>query len=123
MRQARTEKYCVFSGPLMLADDPVFHGINNDEPIEVQIPRAYWKIIVARTPEGHLQTFSFLLAQDLSRVAFEFDVAEEFVPFRISVQELEERTINIVFPRVLKDTDQFATLRTNLEEINADDEL
>lgn len=123
LRQARTEKYCVFSGPLMLADDPVFHGINNDEPIEVQIPRAYWKIIVARTPEGHLQTFSFLLAQDLSRVAFEFDVAEEFVPFRISVQELEERTINIVFPRVLKDTDQFATLRTNLEEINADDEL
>lgn len=98
LSQARTEKYCVFSGPLMLADDPVFHGINNGEPIEVQIPRAYWKIIVARTPEGELQTFSFLLAQDLSRVAFEFDVAEEFVPFRISVQELEERTINIVFP-------------------------
>ncbi|MBX2876488.1 MAG: DNA/RNA non-specific endonuclease [Saprospiraceae bacterium] len=121
LRQARTEKYCVFSGPLLLADDPVFHGINNDQPIEVQIPRAYWKMIVARTPEGELQTFSFLLAQDLSRVAFEFDVAEEFIPFRISVQELEERTINIVFPRVLKDADQFAALSNNLEEVNFSD--
>lgn len=121
LRQARTEKYCVFSGPLLLADDPVFHGINNDQPIEVQIPRAYWKIIVAQTPEGELQTFSFLLAQDLSRVAFEFDVAEEFIPFRISVQELEERTINIVFPRVLKDSDQFAALSNNLEEVNLSD--
>ena len=121
LRQARTERYCVFSGPLLLADDPVFHGINNDKPIEVQIPRAYWKIIVARTPEGELQTFSFLLTQDLSRVAFEFDVAEEFVPFRISVQELEERTINIVFPRILKDADQFSELDTNLEAISLTD--
>ena len=121
LRQARTERYCVFSGPLLLADDPVFHGINNDKPIEVQIPRAYWKIIVARTPEGELQTFSFLLTQDLSRVAFEFDVAEEFVPFRISVQELEERTINIVFPRILKDADRFSELDTNLEAVSLTD--
>jgi len=122
LRQARAERYCLFSGPLLLAEDPLFRGINNGQPIAVQIPRAYWKIVVAQTETGELQTFSFLLTQNLERVAFEFDVEEEFVPFRISVDELEKRTINIVFPRVLKDSDQFASLPDGLEILNISDD-
>lgn len=117
LRQARAEKYCIFSGPLLLDADPVFKGISNREAISVQIPRAYWKVIITQTPEGETQAFGFLLTQDLEKVEFEFDVQEEFIPHRISIQELENRTININFPRVIKDADQFAALATEPQPI------
>ena len=117
LKQARAEKYCIFSGPLLLDTDPVFKGINNRENIDVQIPTAYWKVIITQTPEGETQAFGFLLTQSLEKVEFEFEVNEEFIPYRISIQELENRTININFPRVIKEADQFAVLATEPQQV------
>ena len=110
MKQAKREKYCVFSGPVLLKSDPSFKGVNQREGIEVQIPTAYWKIITSINDAGELESFAFLLAQDLSRTSFEFDVSEQWKAFMISIEELEEITINIKFPTVVRKADQYFTL-------------
>lgn len=111
MKQAKREKYCVFSGPVLLKSDPLFKGVNQREGIEIQIPTAYWKIVTSINEQGELESFAFILAQDLSRTSFEFDVSEEWKAFMISIEELEEITINIKFPAVIKKADQYFTLR------------
>jgi endonuclease G len=111
LRQAKTEKYCMFSGPVLRKDDPIFKGVNHKEGVEVKIPRAYWKIIVAKNEFGDLESFGFLLAQDLSRVAFEFDVKEEWVPYMVSIDHLQKVTTNIAFPPVVKRADQYDTVK------------
>ncbi len=111
MKQAKREKYCVFSGPVLLKSDPLFKGVNQREGIEVQIPTAYWKIVTSVNEQGELESFAFLLAQDLTRTSFEFDVSEEWKAFMISIEELEELTINIKFPSEIKKADQYFTLR------------
>ena len=110
MRQAKREKYCVFCGPILKESDPVFNGINQQEGIKVQIPRAYWKIVTAVTDSEEIQSFAFLLTQDLGQTPFEFDVEEEWQAFMISINDLEKITTNIVFPKVIKAADQFKTL-------------
>jgi hypothetical protein len=51
-------------------------------------------------------SFAFLLTQDLSRVEFEFKIFDEWTPYMISIEELENITKNIIFPREIKEADQ-----------------
>ncbi len=107
LRQAKSERYCVFSGPVLLDTDPPFKGVNFKNNLQVQIPRAYWKVIVAINENDELQSFAFLLSQDLDRVAFEFQVSAEWQTRMISIEHLEEITKNIKFPKEVFNADQF----------------
>src|SRR5439155_27150201 len=65
LKQAAAERYCLFAGPVFMPDDPLFHGSDDTGNVVVTIPKQFWKVVVARKG-GALQTFAFLLDQDLS---------------------------------------------------------
>lgn len=87
LREAATERLCVFAGPVLRDDDPVFAGVDDLGPVQVRIPRAYWKVIVA-VSGGALQSFGFLLEQDLTDVDFEFQLNAEWTDRLVKLDEL-----------------------------------
>jgi endonuclease G len=107
--QAATETYSVFAGPIFRDDDPPFEGVDDRGRTTVQIPRSFWKIIVARSA-GVFQTFAFELDQDLSGVDFTELAFDALWRTRmIGVRDLETAIRTLRFPEVLSDTDQSAT--------------
>jgi endonuclease G len=110
LSQAKQERYCIFAGPVFTDDDEVFQGWDDQGKVSIKIPRAFWKVVVA-VKSGNLQTFAFLLEQDLSRVKFEyeFQVNQTFAHKMISIQNLEARLTGIKFPAAVAGADQFGT--------------
>jgi DNA/RNA endonuclease G (NUC1) len=107
--QAAAETYSVFAGPIFRDDDPPFEGVDDRGRTTVQIPRSFWKVIVARS-EGGLQTFAFELDQDLSGVDFtELAFNALWRTRMIPVRDLETAIRTLHFPEVLTDTDQSDT--------------
>jgi endonuclease G, mitochondrial len=111
LQQAKTERYSLFAGPVFRKDDHLFLGVDDAGPIRVPIPRQFWKIVVARKEE-ELQTFAFILDQDLSNTDFESVEALEFAvdtPWRermIAVKELDKLLPALEFPKQLLASDQ-----------------
>jgi endonuclease G len=111
LKQARSEKYSLFAGPVFRDDDRLFLGVDDVGPIRVPIPRQFWKIVVAET-DGALQTFAFILDQDLSDTEFESVDALEFAVDRdwrkrmISLPDLEQLVALLSFPVELRESDQ-----------------
>ncbi|MAC78562.1 MAG: hypothetical protein CML66_10935 [Rhodobacteraceae bacterium] len=105
--EAETEKLAVFGGPVFAADDPVFKGVDHAGTAQVQIPRRYWKLVVARKADA-LEAFGFVLEQDLSDVALEFQVTPNWVPFMEPVAEIE-RLSGFDFADAIRTADRFAT--------------
>jgi endonuclease G len=107
LRQARTERLSLFAGPVLAQDDPAFLGFDGVGAVAVQIPRAFWKVVVARTgPE--LQSFGFLLQQDLSDVDFEFAVGGRWRRVMHPIADIQAR-LQVRFPQSVHDADQFDT--------------
>ncbi len=107
LSQADTERLSVFSGPVLEAGDRIFVGVDDIGPVQVQIPSRYWKVIVAKKA-GKLESFGFLLQQDLSDAGLEFAVPDNWRPFMIALDQLELLT-GVVFPTTMRDGDQIAT--------------
>jgi endonuclease G, mitochondrial len=111
LKQAKAERYSLFAGPVFRKDDHLFLGVDDAGPISVPIPRQFWKIVVART-DGELQTFAFILDQDLSHTDFESVEALEFAvdatwrKRMIGVKQLDRLIPALEFPRQLLDSDQ-----------------
>jgi endonuclease G, mitochondrial len=111
LRQARTEKYCLFAGPVFRPDDHLFLGVGDEGPVRIPIPRQFWKIVMA-PKDGGLQTFAFILDQDLSGTDFESVDALEFAVDQtwrermISLPDLEELVALLSFPAELVESDQ-----------------
>jgi endonuclease G len=97
--QADDEKLCIFAGPVLAADDPVFKGTG------VQIPRRFWKVVCA-VKQGRLQVFAFLLEQDLKGVPVEFQVDAKWKRSQVKLKELEKIIGLLTFPQVYHDGDQ-----------------
>jgi len=108
LRQARTERYCVLAGPWLRDSDRVFVGRDHRGEVLIQIPSAYWKIVVARTGD-QLQAFTFLLEQDLAGVPLEFAMRAEWVSYLVPIAQLEAGLGYLQFPAVLHEADQAAT--------------
>jgi DNA/RNA endonuclease G (NUC1) len=119
--QAKTERYCLFAGPVFRDDDRFFSGVDDEGPIRVAIPHQFWKIVVARKDDD-LETFAFVLDQDLSGTAFErvvdparalegpdfeFVVDHEWRERMFSIPALEQLLGSITFPPELHGSDQF----------------
>jgi endonuclease G len=97
--QADDEKYCIFAGPVLAPDDPVFKGST------VQIPRRFWKVVCA-VKRGRLQVFAFLLEQDLKGVPVEFQVDAKWKRSQLKLKALEKVIGLLTFPKVYHDSDQ-----------------
>lgn len=109
LSEAASERYCLFAGPVLAADDEVFVGAGGGRVrLRVKIPSRYWKVIVARMANG-LASYAFVLEQDLSDVPTEeFAVPENFRRFMEPISDLERKT-GIRFPDVVRDSDQHGT--------------
>ncbi|MDQ4088188.1 MAG: DNA/RNA non-specific endonuclease, partial [Pseudomonadota bacterium] len=105
LKQARNEKLCVFAGPVLAEDDRLFVGVDERSQIRVQIPREYWKVVVAEE-DGALRSFAFVLEQDLSATPLEFQVPAAWRHQMVSIAELEERLGTLRFPEAVHDGDQ-----------------
>jgi endonuclease G, mitochondrial len=111
LKQAKTERYSLFAGPVFRTDDRLFLGADDAGPARVPIPRQFWKIVVART-DDELQTFAFILDQDLSDTDFESVEALEFAVDKvwrermIAVKDLDKLLPALEFPKQLFASDQ-----------------
>jgi endonuclease G len=91
---AKSEKLCVFAGPILSVGDTEFKGKGIDGDILVKIPSSYWKVIFAKTDSG-IESFAFILEQDLSGVEFdpdEFGVTGEWATRRTTIDEIESKS-------------------------------
>jgi endonuclease G, mitochondrial len=104
-----TRRYCVFAGPVFDDEhDMVFQGRDNRGKTQVQIPSAFWKVVV-EVIEGKLQTYAFLLQQDLSEVQFnELDVTADWTARQITVAGLEQRLGTLKFSTAVRNADAFS---------------
>jgi endonuclease G, mitochondrial len=108
-RQTKAERVIVFSGPVLRDDDPVFHGHDLRGEVEVQIPRAYWKIVVAAS-DG-LRAYGFQLKQSLRDVKFteEFVVPSEWDRYQVRIEDIEKALRGWARLDWLKEHDGFDT--------------
>jgi endonuclease G len=109
LSSAASERLSVFAGPILDAGDPEFLGAGpSGSAIKVQVPAAFWKVIVSRTEDG-LAAFGFVLRQNLSQVRFvEYVVPDNFLPMLTSIAEIGER-IGVDFGPQLLAADQFGS--------------
>jgi endonuclease G len=110
LKQSMSERYCVFAGPVLGSDDPLFRGVDDEGPAQVAIPQQFWKIVVARNGD-ELETFAFVLDQDLSETSLEFAVDAPWRSRMISLPALERLVGLITFPAELHTSDQFEMSR------------
>ena len=110
LKQAATERYCVFAGPVLKDSDPDFAGVDDLGAIAIKIPQKYWKIVVAREGES-LKSYGFVIAQDLTDVAMEFAVPESWVPHMVRLSDLSAELDSIDFPPEVMAGDQFDAVR------------
>jgi endonuclease G len=110
LSEAASERLCVFAGPVLHPDDRVFHGVGGGgTALRARIPSRFWKVIVARVPEG-IASFGFVLEQDLSNVDFEFVPGEDFVPVMRPIVDIAKMTGMEFAPAVVA-ADQFDAVR------------
>lgn len=107
LSQADTEKLVVFGGPVLDPADPIFSGVDLDGAVAVRIPQRYWKVIVAEK-DGVLESFGFVLEQDLSGVDFEFAVPNKWKRFMAPVAGIEDLA-GIDFDEAIRAADQHDT--------------
>ena len=93
-KETSAERVCIFAGPVLHEDDRVFRGRNEHGPVEIQIPRAFWKIVVATDEDGP-KAYGFVLEQDLSdvplEVPLEFAVPQPWKRYMQSIAEIEDK--------------------------------
>jgi DNA/RNA endonuclease G (NUC1)/S1-C subfamily serine protease len=106
--QVKGDRLTIFAGPVLADDDPTFLGVDEDGPISIQIPRQYWKLIVAEDG-GALKAFAFVLRQDLTDVPLEFAVDSTWRKHMVTVAALEELVGTVHFPDVVRAADQAET--------------
>lgn len=107
LADAASERLCVFAGPVLDPRDEIFAGVEDTGAVlRCRIPSAFWKVVVAKRSDTELAAYAFVLDQDLSDVALEFTVSDEFRQRMVSVAALEART-GVIFPDAVRDADVF----------------
>ena len=98
--QADAEKFCIFAGPVLHADDKIFSGTER-----VQIPVQFWKVVCA-IAQKKLQVFAFILEQSTKGLPLEFQVDAEWKSTQVTLTELEKELDIVKFPAVYHKADQ-----------------
>lgn len=83
----------IFNGPILAAKDPVVPS-DRDENDKLQVPRAFWKVVVIVNDSGERSAYAFLLGQEaqISYLAEEDFDAGPFNIYQIKLKELAQRT-------------------------------
>jgi endonuclease G len=107
-KQTQAEKAIIFSGPVLADDDPVFVGRDKRGEVRIQVPRQFWKILVA-TQDSTPAAYGFTLEQDLSAVPTEFAVPRRWKRYMRRIIDIERMIKGLVKFSGLKRIDQFST--------------
>jgi endonuclease G len=107
-KQAKAERLCILAGPILAAEDKVFEGKDDFGPVKIQIPREFWKVVLAND-HGQLAAYAFVLQQELQNVPLEFRVNATWTPYLVSLAYLEGRLLGLVFSPQLHAADRSAT--------------
>jgi endonuclease G len=74
----------IFSGPVFHRNDRVYRGL--------QLPREFYKIIVAKNRLGQPMAVAFLLSQKEQLESLEEFVVGDYKPFQVRIADIEKRT-------------------------------
>ena len=89
-RQAKAEQLILFSGPVLETQDRWFRGLDDNGSVRIQVPRRFWKIVVARGATGLPEAFGFILAQDVIAITeVEFVVSKTWKPHKAKIAALQ----------------------------------
>ncbi len=88
-KQTSADRVIIFSGLVLSKFDRIFKGVDKSGLVKVQIPKQFWKIVVAKTDEGP-RAFGFVLKQKLTGVPLEFTVPEDWEPYQTHIHEIED---------------------------------
>ncbi|CAN7618718.1 DNA/RNA non-specific endonuclease [Bosea sp. LjRoot237] len=114
LSQARSERLCVFAGPVLDAEDSWFLGkAAPRQKMMLRVPTRFWKVVVARAEEK-LAVYALLLEQDLSDMqkaaapqdGTEFVLPEAFEKSLVRLKHIEGWT-GLTFDKSLHDADQY----------------
>jgi endonuclease G len=107
-KETRAEKAVVFSGPVLAGNDPTFEGHDLRGEVSIQIPRAFWKVVVAET-DGKVRAYGFVLKQSLRDVSIteEFVLPPEWERHMLKIADIEEKLDGHVKLDWLKEHDAF----------------
>jgi endonuclease G len=104
-KQSKAEKLCVFAGPILANSDKFFEGKDDFGPVKIQIPREFWKVVLAVEGEK-LAAYAFILQQDLQNVPEEFMVTATWKPYLVSLDTLEGRLAGFTFAPEIHEADR-----------------
>jgi endonuclease G, mitochondrial len=103
----RAQKAIILAGPVLDDDDPVFEGVGDDGPLQVRIPRRFWKIVVVKGEAGP-QAYGFVLDQDLSAIEG-LDIPPNWRRHMRSIAEIEELLNGLARLSWMERYDQYGT--------------
>jgi endonuclease G len=108
LSEAAQERLCLFGGPVLEPTDQAFLGTaGGGARLRVKIPSRYWKVIVAASDEG-IKAYGFVLQQDLSNVALEFMVSDDFRRLQVPLSAIEDAA-GIDFGDTLREADAWGS--------------
>ncbi len=107
-KQGKAERLCILAGPILAAEDKAFEGKDDFGPVKIQVPREFWKVVLAND-HGQLAAYAFVLQQELQDVPLEFRVNATWTPYLVSLAFLEGKVSGLVFPPQLHAADRSST--------------
>lgn len=122
-------KICVFSGPVLGKNDPLFVTKVND--VSVQIPVIFWKVVVYQKKDGKVYRVGFMMSQDsLLREkgiveGFESELFLDFKDadtYQVNVSFIEKLT-DLKLPKAIDAYTDVRSQKLILKEIDIDPEL
>ncbi|MBX3434147.1 MAG: DNA/RNA non-specific endonuclease [Pirellulales bacterium] len=108
-KETKSEKACVFAGPVLADGDELFLGqVKSGVEAMIPIPSRYWKIIVANEG-GQPAAYGFMLDQDLADVdmGVEFAVPNAWRKLLCPIADIEDALNGWVKLGRFKEWDQF----------------
>lgn len=98
--QADEERFCIFAGPVLAANDKMFPGTER-----VKLPTRFWKVVCA-VKNKKLQVFAFVLEQNVKDLPLEFQVDAEWKQKQVSLKNLQAIIKLVKFPLLYHRADQ-----------------
>jgi endonuclease G, mitochondrial len=121
-------KVCVFTGPVLSKNDPMF--VTQVEGEEIKLPVIFWKVVVFPKKDGKLYRVGFLMSQrkllsddgivkTLKRTAFADDIFNQFEDagtYQVNLSLIEQLT-DMKFPEAIDSYTDTRSTKLVLEEI------
>jgi len=91
-KATKADKVIIFAGPILAEKDRWFEGVDDTGGVRIQVPKGFWKIVVAKGVGGQPEVHGFVLEQDVMSITEKellFDA--KWNPMRKSVEYIAER--------------------------------